>query len=106
MRPFKRARDKAQSTPVLDRTARPSVLAALLKAALVPVLVFGALSWWGAPALRVQYTWNGRTPPSYSHCIYLGLTGWTETRPGPGINQCPLVLFVPVDMGAFIGVPR
>lgn len=96
---------RANTTPVLDRSAGQSFWASLAKVIAIPMIPLLLLMWFGSPALRMSYRWNGNEhAPVYSECLYLDLTsGWQEIIPPFGVNNCPLVGFFPFNISNFIG---
>ena len=102
---YKRAPVRKQSVPVPDQIPGPSfrwTLAKFIALPLIPVLL---LVWFGSPALRVTYVWNGNDrAPVYSECLYLNLTsGWQRVHPPYAVNNCPLVAFAPFNITNFFG---
>lgn len=90
------------TTPVFDRAAKPSLVWGTVKFCAVPALAFGALLYFGEPALRVQYSYTGSyTSPTYHQCLYRTLRRWHDVHPTWG--ECPLVIFVPVHITDFLG---
>jgi len=102
---FKRTPARANTTPVLDRGSGQSPLLSLAKVLAVPLIPLLLLMWFGSPALRMSYTWNGnKYAPVYSECLYLNLiSGWEKIYPSFGVNNCPLVGFFPFDITTLIG---
>lgn len=99
----KGARKRATTTPNYDRTTHVSTTGRLARVLILLVVPLLALAIFGQPALRIEYTWQGhRNAPIYTRCVYLGLDGWHDDRPPFGINQCPLVTLLPLDVVAFL----
>nr|WP_306266993.1 amino acid transporter [Pararhizobium sp. IMCC3301] len=100
----KRTPVRANTTPVLDRNTKHSFWAALAKVIAVPMIPLLLLMWFGSPALRMSYRWNGDHQASvYSHCLYLNLmSGWEHVDPLYGVNNCPLITFFPFNIVNFI----
>ena len=87
-----------QTLSVFNKGVKAAFFAGLFKFLTIPIIAVGLLLWHGHPALRASYTWNGNnSAPVYYRCTYLAFDGWHELRPAPGINQCPLVIFLPFD---------
>lgn len=99
---FKSPRKNASSsahytTPLTTHVRRPSFKMALCKCVCVVGTLAGSLYWFGSPSLRVYYTYTGSYEyPSYRYCLYLSLNGWHEVTPFLGMNQCPIIKFVPL----------
>lgn len=102
---FKRTSARANTTPVLDRGSGQSFGVSLTKVLAVPIILLGSLSYFGSPALRMSYRWNGNyQAPVYSECIYLNLTsGWQRVHPSYGVNNCLLVHLFPFNISVFLG---
>ena len=94
---FKRAPANKRPGLVPEQISAPSfrwTLAKFIALPLIPVLL---LMWFGSPALRITYVWNGNDDyPVFSECIYLNLfSGWEQIYPAPGVNNCALARFFP-----------
>ena len=96
----------ASTTPTLDYGARPRLWFTLTKVLLAVAIPLGLLLWKGQPVLRINYTYTPASSPfsttkdrNYQRCTYLSLlNGWHEYHPGPGINQCPILITLPVSL--------
>lgn len=66
----------------------------------IMVLTPVALLWFGSPALRVSYTWNGReNAPRYYECTYLNLmSGFEQIKHSRIGGRCPIVTFFNVEL--------
>lgn len=100
----KRTPASGSTTPALDRNTKHSFWIGLAKVIAVPMIPLLLLAWFGSPALRMSYRWDGNhQAPVYSHCLYLNLTsGWEYVDPRYGVNNCPLIAFFPFDIINFI----
>ena len=85
------------TTPVTSRIIRKSLIRSLLMTLLVVMAFCAALSVFGSPALRIEYSYTGSNEyRNYRYCLYLSLNGWHRIRPYAGVNQCPFLTFVPL----------
>ncbi len=81
-------------TPIYKATTSDPFKRSLIKLASLILAVLIFLIWYGSPALRVSYTWNGKAySPYYYRCTYLSLlTGFEPNEfPRRGDGRCPLV---------------
>jgi len=97
------------TTPVFDQSNRNALIGGGLKLLAIPLVPLALLLWFGHPALRLSYQWNGndRSPVYYS-CNYLAADGWHVHRPAfdarAGNTQCPAVIFLPFTLTDLKGV--
>lgn len=101
---LKRAPTRANSTPVLDRSAGQSFRRSLAAALAIPAIPTLLLASFGQPALRFQYRYHGPdSSPVFTHCRYLALDGWHDIRPVFDVERCPVITVFPIDIINFIG---
>jgi len=97
------ARRSTSTTPMADGKYRYALMGAILKLGLMVAIPLGALHYYGQPALRIQYEWNGnRNYPVYYQCDYLTLlNGWRDVHPRFG--YCPMVTTFPFELSHLTG---
>lgn len=99
----KPARRPASTTPIYDRSANRSLRTSVIKLGLLVCVPLLLMSLYGQPALRFEYTWHGNESARiHTRCVYLALDGWHVIRPPYGVNQCPLVDTLPIDLSSFL----
>ncbi len=87
------------TTPITRRMAKKSLWRSSSMTLLVITAFCGALYWFGSPALRIEYTYSGsKDYRNYHYCLYLSLNGWHRIKPYYGVNQCPILTFVPLRL--------
>ena len=93
----KSAARQLSTTPVFDRSMKAQVYGGLLKITCIILVPLFLLIWFGHPALRVSYTWNGnKYSPFYYECKYLAYDGMHRIWPKQPGGPCPLITFFPV----------
>lgn len=86
----------ASTTPIYDRSVRTQIYFGLVKLTALIILPLALLSWYGHPALRTSYSWNGNSyAPAYYRCHYVAYDGMHRLFPERPGDPCPVVIFLP-----------
>ncbi|NRA88455.1 MAG: hypothetical protein HRU28_13935 [Rhizobiales bacterium] len=78
----------------------------LIKTIAAPLIPLALLVVFGQPALCISYKYyegSSKSQRHYTRCDYLTLTGWKRVEPSYGVNQCPLVTLLPLNIKTLFG---
>ncbi len=101
---FQRGRKSANTLPIFTASSRSPFARSLIAVFTIPTAMLLALIWFGSPAIRIAYTWNGNQyAPYYHRCDYLSLLhGWKRLS-----GHCPFFITThPVTLSDFYGSKR
>jgi len=96
MTPFRRKPPRASTTPIADRMMRSTFLSSLLKVGVIVGMDYGAVEYFGLPALKFQYTYYGpKDSRIETECIYITFDGMQRYVPDVYEDRCPIIKLFP-----------